>query len=177
MNVLPNDQMDASIKNKEMNLQTVPVWVKSYIFSAAAILTITGAAKVWTTFSHEKFLAVTDPVTGMPFGRLMLAVGICELVFAGFCTFSKAWRLSLALIAWLATSFLIYRAGFGWMGWHRPCSCMGNLTDALNIPPQTADTAMKIILAYLLIGSYTSLFWLWQQKRKMVQMQVATPNV
>jgi hypothetical protein len=25
---------------------------------------------------------------------------------------------------------------------------MGNLTDALHIPPQTADTAMKIILAY-----------------------------
>ena len=43
---------------------------------------------------------------------------------------------------------------------------MGNLTDALHIPPQTADTAMKIILAYLLIGSYASLFWLWRQRGK-----------
>jgi len=43
---------------------------------------------------------------------------------------------------------------------------MGNLTDALHIPPQIADTAMKIILAYLLIGSYASLFWLWRQHRK-----------
>jgi hypothetical protein len=42
---------------------------------------------------------------------------------------------------------------------------MGNLTDALHIPPQTADTAMKIILAYLLLGSYGTLFWLWRQKR------------
>ena len=32
--------------------------------------------------------------------------------------------------------------------------------DALHIPPQVADMAMKIILAYLLIGSYATLFWL-----------------
>jgi hypothetical protein len=53
-----------------------------------------------------------------------------------------------------------------WVGWHKPCSCLGNLTDALHIPPQTADTAMKIILAYLLIGSYGNLFWLWRQCKK-----------
>ncbi len=27
---------------------------------------------------------------------------------------------------------------------------------------------MKIILAYLLIGSYTSLFWLWRQSKKTI---------
>jgi hypothetical protein len=26
--------------------------------------------------------------------------------------------------------------------------------------------AMKIILAYLLLGSYATLFWLWKEKRK-----------
>jgi hypothetical protein len=31
---------------------------------------------------------------------------------------------------------------------------------------QAADAAMKIILAYLLIGSHATLFWLWRQKRK-----------
>jgi cbb3-type cytochrome oxidase subunit 3 len=50
---------------------------------------------------------------------------------------------------------------------------MGNLADALHIPPQIADTAMKIILAYLLIGSYATLFWLWRQKRK---QSVISPN-
>jgi hypothetical protein len=69
-------------------------------------------------------------------------------------------------LAWLSTSFLIYRFGLVWAGYHKPCPCLGNLTDALHIPPQTADTAMKIILAYLLIGSYATLFWLWRQKWK-----------
>jgi len=27
---------------------------------------------------------------------------------------------------------------------------------------------MKIILAYLLIGSYATLFWLWRQRKKAV---------
>jgi hypothetical protein len=43
---------------------------------------------------------------------------------------------------------------------------LGNLTDALHISPQTGDIAMKIILAYLLIGSYATLFWLWRQRGK-----------
>lgn len=144
---------------------TIPSWVNCFIFSGGLILVVTGSAKVWTSFSHTKFLAVLDPVTSISFGHLMMTVGLFELVVAGICIFSHARRLSLALIAWLATSFLIYRPGFGWMGWHRPCGCMGNLTDALHIPPQTADTAMKIVLGYLLVGSYATLFWLWRQKR------------
>ena len=48
----------------------------------------------------------------------------------------------------------------------KPCSCLGHITDALHIPPQTADTAMKIILAYLLIGCDATLFWLWTQHKK-----------
>jgi len=31
--------------------------------------------------------------------------------------------------------------------------------------------AMKIILAYLLIGSYATLFWLWRQRKKSVSSQ------
>ncbi|MGH7977270.1 MAG: hypothetical protein ACREC8_11490, partial [Limisphaerales bacterium] len=71
----------------------------------------------------------------------------------------------VGFIAWLATNFFIYRLGLIHIGYHKPCSCLGTLTDALHIPAQTADTAMKIILAYLLIGSYTALLWLWRQRR------------
>jgi cbb3-type cytochrome oxidase subunit 3 len=44
----------------------------------------------------------------------------------------------------------------------------------LHIPPQTADTAMKIILAYLLIGSYATLFWLWRQQKREISTSMAT---
>jgi hypothetical protein len=90
------------------------------------------------------------------------------------CIFSKRTWLPAGLLAWLATSFLIYRIGLVAIGYHRPCHCLGNLTDALHIPPQTADTAMKIILAYLLLGSYATLFWLWTQ-RKIKPLSPPTP--
>ncbi len=142
--------------------------VKScFLFSAATILAITGGAKIWTAFSATKLLAAADPITGFSFGHLMLGAGLVELVTVGVCLFSRSQQLSLALIAWLTTIFLVYRIGFWWVGWHRPCRCMGNLTDALHIPPQTADTVMKIILAYLLIGSYGILAHLWWINRKL----------
>jgi hypothetical protein len=143
----------------------IPNWMSWLVYTFAAILVVTGLAKVWTAFSHTKLLTVIDPVLGVQFGHLMLAVGGLEIAIAGVCVFRKLHTLSLALVAWLGTLFCVYRIGFVLMDWHRPCGCLGNLTDALRISPQTADTTMKIILAYLLVGSFGSLIWIWRQKR------------
>ena len=139
------------------------VVLTSFISSATVILTITGVAKVRTAFAVTKVLAVADPITGISFGHLMMAVGVGELVIVGICLLSRSQKLKLGLIAWLATNFVVYRLGLWWMGWKKPCSCLGNLTDSLHISPQLADNIMKIILAYLLIGSYGLLFWQWRR--------------
>ena len=131
---------------------------RNFILSAGAILALTGAAKVWSTFGTAKLLAVADPIVGITFGHLMLVVGMAEIVIALVCFFSKSQKLALGLVAWLTTNLLVYRIGLWWVGYHKPCSCLGNLTDALHISPETADTAMKIILGYLLLGSYGTLF-------------------
>jgi hypothetical protein len=133
--------------------------------SAAMVLLVTAAAKFISSAGHAKILLERDPVTGFQFRDLFRIVGGIEIAVAVVCIFSKRICLSAGLMAWLATSFLAYRTCLVWIGYHWPCSCLGNLTDALHIPPQTADTVMKIILAYLLIGSYATLFWLWKQKR------------
>lgn len=136
--------------------------MKHFLLSAASVLTLTGLAKAWSAFAPTKLLAVADPITGLQFGHLMLAVGLLELGIAGVCLFSKSRTSSLVLIAWLATSFALYRLGQWWIGWQSPCGCLGNLTDALHISPATADHILKGILAYLLIGSY---WLLWRQWR------------
>ena len=140
-----------------------------FILSAGAILAITGIAKVWSGLGGSKFLAVIDPITGIEFGQLMLVVGVVEIVIALVCFFSKRRTFALGLVAWISTSFVIYRLGLWWMDWHRPCSCLGNLTDALHISPQTADNIMKVLLAYLLIGSYGLLIWQWKKRRALAQ--------
>jgi len=114
------------------------------------------------------FLLQVDPLIGLSFRHLLLIAEVVESVVAYFCLFTKKIKLNTLLIAWLSTSSIVYRIGLWRINWQRPCSCLGSLTDALHIPPQTADTAMKIILAYLLIGSYATLFWLWRQRKKSI---------
>ena len=144
-----------------------------FLYSAAVILLFTAAAKFISSAGSAKILLHRDPLIGLEFQDLFRIVGSVELAVALVCIFCKQKLISVGLVAWLATSFLVYRIGLVLIGYHRPCPCLGNLTDALHIPPQTADTTMKIILAYLLIGSYASLFWLWQQRNKMPQPKLS----
>ena len=129
-----------------------------FLYSAAVILLLTGMAKTVSSAGSAKILLHHDPLTGLQFGNLFRIVGCIEVVVALVCFFRKRIWFPTGLIAWLATSFVTYRFGLIWVGYQKPCSCLGNLTDVLHIPPQTADTVMKIILAYLLIGSYAILF-------------------
>jgi hypothetical protein len=142
--------------------------IKFFLFSAGVVLLITATAKIISSFGNARILQNADPLFGVSFHNLFLAVSSIEVVAALVCFCSKKILLQAGLVAWLATAFIAYRLSLVWIGYHKPCSCLGNLTDALHIPPQIADTAMKIILAYLLIGSYATLFWLWRQKRKAV---------
>jgi hypothetical protein len=136
-----------------------------FVASAAVVLAVTGIAKVWSALGNVKLLTVVDPIVGIPFKHLMLGVGVVELVIAGICLFSNRHALSVMLVAWLSTNFLVYRVGLWWMGWKKPCGCLGNLTDALGITPQTADRISMVLLAYLLIGSGLVLLWQWRQRR------------
>ena len=99
----------------------------------------------------------------MPFRELLLLVGLAELLIAFFCLFTDRRRFSLLAVAWLSTNFLVYRLGLWFIGWHRPCGCMGSLSDMLHLSPRAADNIMKVVLAYLLTGSYAILLLEWRR--------------
>jgi hypothetical protein len=135
-----------------------------FIHSSGILFLLTAVAKLISGFGTAAILNNPDPVFLISFRHLFYAVAAAELSVAAVCLFNKNRKLQAGLIAMLATNFMLYRFGLYWQGYHSPCPCLGNLTDALHIPPQTADTAMKIILGYLLLGSYATLFWLWKEK-------------
>ena len=139
---------------------------KLFPVSAGAVLTISGFAKLISAGGGARILQNTDPIFGMRFRYVFLFVATIELIIAGVCFFGKRPGIQNGSVAWISSSFLSYRIGLFMVGYHKPCQCLGNLTDALHVSPQAADTAMKIVLAYLLIGSYSSLFWLWRQGKK-----------
>jgi hypothetical protein len=142
----------------------MPKLVRYYILSVGAILGVAAIAKIVSVFGTARVLLIQDPLIGISFRKLIILAGVVELVIASLCLSTNRLKLNSLMVAWLSTSFVVYRFGLWWINWQRPCHCLGNLTDALHIPPQTADTVMKFILAYLLIGSYTMLFWFWRQK-------------
>jgi hypothetical protein len=115
---------------------------------------------------HAPILQIPTPILSFSYQKVFLLVGVCELIIGLICFFGTKSIFQVALVSWLATCFSIYRLGLFIGHYQKPCPCLGNLTNALHIPPQTADTATKIILAYLLIGSYAIWFWLWKEKRK-----------
>jgi hypothetical protein len=150
--------------------------VKAFVYSTALMLFLTAAAKFVAVAGHQKVFEVRDPVLGVPFAILLSFVALFELIVATVCMLGERRELQLCLIAWLANMFLGYRIGLRWLDYHKPCPCLGNLTGALPISPGIADSVMKLVLAYLLIGSYTFLFWLRIGSRSRI-VSVSTPVV
>ena len=142
-----------------------PKPIRFFIVSAGVILTVTAIAKLVSSFGDARILEIPDPIASLSFRTLFRMVALLELGVALVCFFGRRPVLQAALVAWMSVNFLVYRLGLIWVGYHRPCSCLGNLTDALHVRPEVADAAMKIVLAYLLAGSFGALAWLWQLRR------------
>ena len=139
--------------------------VPMVLWSSGILLLLTSVAKIISATGSARALVNADPILFISFRSEFFIIGCIELIVGSVCLIHKSVGLRAGLVAWLSTAFAVYRVGLWAVGWHKPCACLGNFTGALGIPPQGADTAMKIILAYLLIGSYATLFWLWRQRK------------
>ena len=135
------------------------------LVSLGLILAITGLAKLWSSLGAARALLAPDPLLGVPYKHLFAGVAVMEIVVATICFLGRSRHLALALVAYLSTNFLFYRVGLWWIGWKQPCGCMGSLTDALHIKPQTADHIALGLLLYMLAASYTVLFVEWRRTR------------
>jgi hypothetical protein len=139
--------------------------IRLFLYSVGTVLLVTAVAKCISAAGTARILQNPDPIFGIPFRAVLWIAGGIEIIIALICFFVKRLVVPISLVAWLATAFVFYRIGLVWVGYNKPCPCLGSLTDALHIPPQAADTGMKVILAYLLIGGYGSVLWLWSQNR------------
>ena len=146
-----------SITRRYVPSATPNTVLRLFVLLSGCILLFTGLAKIFSAYGTQGILNFIDPIFKMHFRHVILAAGVLELIVSGICLFSKKWNLSLGLIAWLATIFLVYRLGLIYVGWSRPCHCMGNFFDAIHVPPKTADLVTKCMLVYLLVGSWVFL--------------------
>jgi hypothetical protein len=125
-----------------------------FTLSASVVLALTGLAKIYSGFGKAHLLEVADPIFGTAFRVTMVSTGSLELVVAVVCLLDTRLSAAPALVTLLGSSFLIYRAGLHWTGWHKPCNCLGTLTDSIGLSPDIADFLLKTISAYLFVGGY-----------------------
>lgn len=137
--------------------------VRIFLDSAAVVLLSTGLAKVASVLTGGEVLRTHDPVTGLGLGTLFGRVGSLEVAVALLCLFSRRVGLSVVLLLWLGASFVVYRLGLWWVGGPRYCGCPGTMTGALRLSPAAADLALKLALAYLLVGGRVALRVLLKQ--------------
>jgi len=118
-------------------------------------------------YGADRILDKMEPLFLLSYKAFFLIFGCLEFALSLICFLSNNILLRSVIIAWFATSALLYRISMPWIGYHRPCPCLGSLTGAIHVPPHIADNVMKGVLAYLLIGSYGILLYQWRENRKL----------
>jgi hypothetical protein len=126
-----------------------------FIFSAAVILFITGAAKLFTALGAAGALDQPDSLLILSHRHIFLLMSGLELGLSAFLLMGRNTKMQLALVAWLATNFLMYRIGLWWIGAPDLCNCLGNLNQYLPVSPRILNAAALVALGWLLVGSCT----------------------
>jgi hypothetical protein len=142
-----------------------------FIYSAAIIFFVTATAKLLSTRSTALALDVHDPILLLTHRHVFYLIGGIELGLSAFLLMGQNQRMKLALTAWLATNFLVYRIGLWWGDEPNLCNCLGNLAGYVPLSPWVVNAAAFAALSWLVIGSYLFLLLDWLHGRRKASSQ------
>jgi hypothetical protein len=127
-----------------------------FIFSAGVILFATAVAKLYSAGGTAQVLTYLDPIIPASNRQVFYISGLLELAISAFLLLKNGGqKTKLLVIAWLATTFLLYRVGLAWEHAPNLCDCLGNLSDTLPISPRIINPVMLAVLGWLFFGSYS----------------------
>lgn len=149
--------------------------IRPFIHSAGGILLASALIRFFIATGHSPVLAVPDPMLGISLRFALLIVGGIELIFAMIFLFGGNVRLQIGFLVWLLTCFMLFWIGLFWMGYHLQGTCLGSLTDPLNLSRGAIGYVSRFIPVCLLIGSYAVLFRLWFSKNDRVENRTVQP--
>ena len=140
--------------------------IRLFIHSAGAILLAAVCIRLLIAAGSSPVLALPEPVMDIPLRYAVLVIGGLELLVALICLFGKQTGLQIGWLAWLTTNFIVYRIGLLTMHCHPQMTCIGSLTDPLQLSRGMAGIVMSLTPFYLLFGSYAAVGWLWLEGRR-----------
>lgn len=130
-----------------------PIWIRLQIASSVILLVILAASKFVSIWTLTRVHREIDPLLGIAFEYSIGIAALMELSVALAALVSKSAHIQAAWMIWLSGVFCLYRFGLWWIGYSKPCACMGSLTGLLEISPDRADLIAKTVLAYLITGN------------------------
>lgn len=122
------------------------------------MLVAIGIAKIASGLGTSDMLKEMDPLLGVPNRSLITLVGCGEVALGAYCLFGSDGRRKGILLTWLGLAFLSYRIGLWWIGYKKPCTCLGNVADKIGLSDLAADNIMKAVLSFLILAGLIALF-------------------
>ena len=148
----------------EENVAGVRKGIDRFVYSAGIILLLTGIAKLISACGTARVLRLPVPFFDISFRWFFILAGLLEVAIALICVTKVKRSVQVGLVAWLSGNFLAYRIGLMIIGFEKPCPCLGSLVAALHISAEAAELAMRIIVLYLLVGSWLAFLWMVVRK-------------
>ena len=138
-----------------------------FIFSAAIILFIAAAGKVYGAAGTADALNSPDPLIPLSTRYLFLATAFFDLFLSAFFLVKGGNQtLKLSAIAWLASNYLCYSIALWWNGSPNYFDCLSYLNGSLFLSPRVLSAVGLATLIWLAAGSYSFLFLGWLAHRK-----------
>jgi hypothetical protein len=137
--------------------RVLTLFARGFLLTVAVILGITALGKLAGVAADVPVLSEPDSLLAFLTNRqIILLAAVLELAVLA-CFFSKRLDITIKLlsVAWISTVFLIYRLGLWSVGYSGSCSCLGLISEALGLSPAKIDLGMRIMLYYLVGGSYS----------------------
>lgn len=143
-----------------------------FIYSTAALLLLTAAAKLYSATGSVRILTATDPLLHLSYRPIMVAVGLLEAGIAGYLLKGHNVLAQTWLIFWLSSNFILYRFGNAFL--HvKLCPCLGTLADTLPVTKGQVDGFLMATVLYLFFGS--SYFLLCEWNTRLAELEMAAP--
>ena len=120
---------------------------------------ITSVLKIVSTLGAAKVLAVADPLLAFLTTRqILLLAAALEILVAGCLWFDRFDRYRPWLTIWLISLIFTYRMGLVVIGYHGPCSCLGNIFEWY---PALEKWANPMMWTAIVCVFFVSAFALW----------------
>lgn len=140
-------------------------WVRYFILSAGVILLIAALSRLLIVFGNAQVLSLADPVLGIPLRYAVMLVAGLELAVALVCLFGKRLGFQVGWLSWLAVIFLVFQVCTFAMHRHWQTTCIGSLTDPLQLTRGLMGVIIGFIPIFLVLGTGSASVWLWLGKQ------------